>query len=129
MNARRSPTDSLPGELDAAERELALALREALRESEQALDFVATSKLRAARARAIAEPPRPQRRWLLAGLGSSALAVALLVIVARPWPAPTPTPADWAHGEALEVLLDEDDPELYEDLDLYRWLAQGAGNA
>jgi hypothetical protein len=116
-------------ELDQPQRELAQALRSALRESEQ-LDYVASAKLRAARARALEAGQGRDRRWLLAsgGLTAAAIFAALLMTTLRPH---ATRPADSAlfetaeaqQADALDVLTDDNDPDFYEELDLYRWLA------
>lgn len=65
------------------------------------------------------------RVWLLPALASALMLVVAIAIGWSRWPAP-PAAGDQALLEALDVLTDELDPEFYEDLDLYRWLAQPA---
>lgn len=113
--------------LEGEDRVLALALRERLRASE-ALDYVTASRLGAARARALAVHSAPRRWFPGLWLGSGGVAAAaLLVMVVAPWRGPLPVapaaPA-LAQGDALEWLLDENDPEFYEDLELYHWLEE-----
>lgn len=117
------------GDPQAADLAFARQLRDALRDSET-LDYVTRARLGAARARAVAEARKPRglgaTHWL--GLGG-ALAAGLLVAVLAPWRAGVPVPVaptSIAHGDTLELLLDENDPEFYEDLDLYRWI-EGQG--
>ena len=116
-------------ELDQPQRELAQALRSALRESEQ-LDYVASARLRAARARALEAGQNRDRRWLLAsgGLTAAVIFAALLMTTLRPH-ATRPDAsalfetAEAQQADALDVLTDDNDPDFYEELDLYRWLA------
>lgn len=108
-------------ELSPQQRELALRLRQALRESES-LDYVTASKLAAARARAL-QPARSGWNW---AAGSGAVAAMLAVAILAPWRTPAPPAAvitDTAQLEALDALGDEMEPEFYEDLEFYQWLA------
>lgn len=107
--------------LSPQERELAQSLRRALRESEQ-LDYVTASKLAAARARAL-QPARGGWNW---AAGSGAIAAMLAVAILAPWHTPQPPAAattDTAQLEAFDVLGDDMEPEFYEDLEFYQWLA------
>jgi hypothetical protein len=111
-------------ELPDAERQLAQSLRASLRADED-LDFVTASRLRAARARALAAPRPAPRGWLYASGGLTAAAIVAAVIVLR-MPLPTlPHAAETgttAQADAIEILTDDEDADFYEDLELYRWL-------
>ena len=113
-------------ELDETQRALALKLRATLRESER-LDPVTSSRL--ARARAVAEstsPSRPGLLWASGGLTAAAIVAALLLLQfggLQRWRA---DPAEASVADAIEVLTDDMDADFYEDLDLYRWLAEDA---
>jgi hypothetical protein len=118
-------------ELDERDRALAQRLRQRLRAGEE-LDYVTQARLSAARARAVAAAevvrghavaPRHTGWWAAGGLAAAA-ALAVLLVVRTPH-AVVPATAD-----ALELLTDDVDPEFYQDLDMYQWLADsGAGSA
>lgn len=109
-------------DLDEADRALAQRLRTQLRASEE-LDYVTQAKLGAARARAIAAAPRHTGWWLASGGLAAAAVLAVMLVVRTPHPV-APTTVD-----ALELLADDVDPEFYQDLDMYQWLADsGAGS-
>jgi hypothetical protein len=110
-------------DLDERDRALATRLQARLRTSEE-LDYVTQAKLSAARARAVAAAPRHRGWWMATGgLTAAALLAALLVL--RTPHSLVPTTAD-----TLELLTDDVDPEFYQDLDMYQWLADsGAGSA
>ena len=116
-------------ELPEADQQLAQSLQAGLRASEE-LDYVTASRLRAARARAVAAARRPARGGLYAsgGLTAAAIVAAVLLLqaphlsqVAAP---PFPESGAGTQADALDVLTDEVDADFYEDLDLYRWLAR-----
>ena len=66
--------------------------------------------------------------WTSGGLTAAALAAATLLLLSPS--ARTPgIRGEATSADALDVLTDEVDPELYEDLDLYRWLAQEGNRA
>lgn len=99
----------------------------ALRQTER-VDAVMSAKLAAARARALdAAGTAPRRAW--AWPLSGAIAAALLALVMLPAREPAPSPSDYAGGEALDLLIDEQDPQFYEDLPLYQWLDGEAADA
>ena len=109
-------------ELDPQQRSDALKLRASLRAGDE-LDFITRSKLGAARARALeAASPRRSGWWYAGGLTAAAVLALLLVL-----PQQRGTDAVPAY-DALEVMTDELEPEFYEDLDMYRWLAEDNGN-
>jgi hypothetical protein len=112
-------------ELDERDRALARKLRAQLLASEE-LDYVTQAKLSAARARAVAATRRPAGWWMAGGLTAAAVLAAVMVL--RVPDAAAPSAAD-----TLELLTDELDPEFYQDLDMYQWLADpdavpGAGS-
>lgn len=111
-------------ELEERDRELARKLRAQLRASEK-LDFVTQSKLSAARARAVAAASSGQIGWWMATGGLTAAAVLTVLLVVRAPQSVAPSTAD-----TLELMTDDVEPEFYQDLDLYQWLADsGDGSA
>jgi hypothetical protein len=114
-------------ELNEHDRALAQRLRAQLRASEE-LDYVTQAKLASARARAVAAAgataaPGNAGWWAAGGLTAAAVLAAVLVLR-------TPHSAMPATADALELLTDDVDPEFYQDLDMYQWLADsGAGSA
>jgi hypothetical protein len=116
-------------ELGEGERALALRLRAMLRESETT-DVGTAARLAAARARALDAPRPTVPRWLWAPGGLTAAAILAALVVQSGLPGRQPGDArELAAAEALEVLTDEVDADFYEDLDLYRWLAEEDGRA
>ncbi|MFT4045272.1 MAG: hypothetical protein QM661_01115, partial [Solimonas sp.] len=72
----------------------------------------------------VAAPPRNRHwQWAVWGGATAALAVLLLAVL-MPRPVLMPRGGAAASAETLDVLTDDVDPEFYEDLDLYRWLAE-----
>ncbi|MGC4027558.1 MAG: hypothetical protein QM696_01610 [Steroidobacteraceae bacterium] len=115
-------------ELEPEQRQLAQQLRGVLRDSEQ-LDSRTANRLARVRARAVAEAEARHLspwQWASGGLAAAAIIAALTLRFGLPqqWR----STAEPAPAEGLEVLTDDADPEMYEDLDLYRWLAQENGN-
>jgi hypothetical protein len=110
-------------ELDERDRALARKLRAQLRASED-FDYVTQARLSAARARAVAASRRPAGWWFATG-GLTAAAVLAVVLVLRVPQTAAPTTAD-----SLELMTDELEPEFYQDLEMYQWLADtGADSA
>lgn len=106
------------------DREFADAVAQALRASER-LDAAVGARLAAARARALdaaGRPRPPPWAWTLSG----AVAASLLVFALLPWRESATAPADIATVEALDVLTDEMDPEFYQNLELYQWMAESS---
>ncbi len=100
--------------------------REALDARAEALDGATRSRLRQARAQALARARRPvatapRLRWAVA------LAAVLLLAVAVVWQQQASRLAPEA-VEDLEVLASSDDLELYQDLDFYLWLDESDPN-
>jgi len=113
-------------DLDEAQRTAALKLRSILRESER-VDAVTSARLASARARAVAASgtASPQRwLWASGGVTAAAVLAALLLLQSgglQRWRA---DPAEVTAADAIEVLTDDLDADFYEDLDMYRWLAE-----
>ena len=103
-------------------------LRGLLRDSEN-LDMVTAAKLRAARARALDAARKPARPWVWAvPAGAMAVLVATLWMPAmQTATAPVPVAGPTLASEALDVLVDEQSPEFYQDLEMYEWLEQQDG--
>lgn len=122
-------------DLTPEERQWSDSAGAALRRSETQLDAVLTARLRAARARALAEASARPAPWIaapglswLSGAGVGAtLAIGLLAWTLLPKTAVLPEPAgnvNLAGVDALELLTDEQGPDFYENLDLYLWLEE-----
>ena len=105
-------------------------LRGLLRDSEN-LDMVTAAKLRAGRARALDAARTPARPWVWAvSAGAMAVLVATLWMPAvQTTTAPVPSAGSTVASEALDVLVDEQSPEFYQDLEMYEWMDQEAGSA
>lgn len=126
--AWRTPvTDDDLHELPPPHRALARQLRNALRESER-MDPSLAHRLARARAHAVAQgKDGGVPGWLWAPGSVAAAVVAALLVMHLGMPQSGQRPSGGATAEALEVLTDETDLEMYEDLELYRWLAQENG--
>lgn len=111
-------------------RELENSLRQALDARATGLDAATQSRLRQARARAVASAGSPWRIWLNDhhwGLpaGGLAAALALVLAIVQPWQVgerasvslPPIPPA------FLEISSTDVDLELIDDMDFYDWLA------
>jgi hypothetical protein len=108
-------------DLNEHDRALAGKLQARLRATED-LDQVTQARLLAARTRAVAQAPDAGKArhtgWWVATGGLAAAAVLAVLLVVRTPHATVPATAD-----ALELLTDDVDPEFYQDLDMYKWLA------
>ena len=98
-----------------------------LDQSAEALDAATLSRLTQARhaAAELARTRRPQRwrRGLIAAAGIATCALALGIALRAPHGVPTPVPAGVSPPAAVDALAaDEDDFDMYEDLDFYAWL-------
>lgn len=122
-------------DLTPEERQWSDSAGEALRRSEIQLDAVLTARLRAARARALAEASTRPALWgaapglpWLSSVGAGAtLAIGLLAWMLLPKTGVLPEAAgtvNLAGADALELLTDEQGPDFYENLDLYLWLEE-----
>jgi hypothetical protein len=97
------------------------------------LDGATRSRLAQARAAAIDAAGQPEgRRWLrLDGVRVAALGVAAMLAVAVVWlPQQAPEPAvELTAFDDLDILLDEEELDLFEELEFYAWLDAQAGAA
>ena len=109
-------------DLDERDRALARKLRSQLRASEN-LDYVTQAKLSAARARAVADARRPAGWWFATGGLTAAALLAVVLVLRMPQTAPPST------ADSLELMTDELEPEFYQDLDLYQWLADSEADS
>jgi hypothetical protein len=116
-----------PDKTERDDSELAKRARQLFDESVQVLDAETLSRLNRSRQRALAEAKGggAHARWLRwAPAAAGAVAAAAVVIVWNPGSGvdglPRTTPSD------LELLLAEEELEMLEDLDFYRWMALDA---
>jgi cytochrome c-type biogenesis protein CcmH/NrfG len=119
-------TDERLNDLDDAHRAAALKLREVLRASEH-VDPLTASRLARARARAVAESgsgSSPRWIWASGGLTAAAVVAAVLLMQFGGWQRWRADPAGTNVADAIEVLTHDVDADFYEDLDMYRWLAE-----
>ena len=112
-------------EMDERQRALARRLRKTLRDSEEAPDPIASARLAQARARAVAATTRTRPRlWVFGGGLTAAVLLVALLVLSPPLQQITPETSETAALEAMDVLTDDLDNDFYEDLEMYRWLAQ-----
>jgi len=104
---------------DRRDKEFLNRVRTELDRRSGTLDELTVARLRAARHRALEAAP-PRRRWFLAGgiAAATALSGVIAVLVITPATAPLATGL-----EQIELLADAD-PDLYKELEFYRWLAE-----
>ena len=144
LESGRPGAEPGPASESGSEAEFAAALRDLLRSSERQLDFNATTRLAAARARAMAEADAARRApaWFRA-VPAGAFAATVIAVVAM-WallpagfhgPSTAPqtlqsaalSPADTP--ETLDVLSDDGASlAVSEDLDFYQWLDDADGS-
>ena len=110
---------------DDKESRFIAAAKAALDRSTQQLDELTIARLHAARRRAIDTRPR-RLVWLAAGGLATAALTATLVAFLLFAPAVAPPVSGL---EQFDLLSDNDDLELYRDLEFYRWLAEHADAA
>jgi hypothetical protein len=112
---------------DSHERAIAERARALFRDSLRGIDAETRSRLAAARAAAVdaADARRvwwqqPSRLVPIGGVAAALLALALIFKVPEPPVAPIETEA----LNDLEILLEGEDLELFEDLEFYTWLLE-----
>lgn len=104
---------------------LVAMVKEHLDAGVDALDNRTTARLRAARLKAV-ESARGRRgwfrlpRWVAVGGFATAAAAILAVGV---WLSDAPRESAVATADDLEIVAAQDQMQLYEDLEFYRWLA------
>lgn len=103
-------------ELNDDDKDFAERARQALRQSERAMDAATAARLQVVRAHAVALAQKP--RWALQwAMPVGAVAAGLLVFALLPTPVVEP-----AGVETLEILADDLGQEFYQDLEFYEWL-------
>jgi len=128
-----SPDDHRHG--SEADRRFEQRARELWHEAAQRIDPATAGRLRAARRQALdsARTPASPARWLIPA-GACAM-VALAALMVRQPPRPQPVAAPHA-VQAVDADVDNDlppdaeqaDPNLYQNLDFYGWLATNNSN-
>ena len=118
----------MSGQNEHREREIAERARQLFAESVQGVDGHTRSRLARARAKAVEAASTSRRRWLpvptslvpLGGVAAAALAVALI------WQNPgIPSGAMQATVISdLDILLEGENLDLFEDLEFYDWLLE-----
>jgi len=101
------------------EEELIKRVRAELDRGAASLDELTVARLRAARKRALDAPRGRRVGWLATGVGVATATAGLAAWLVF-------TPAGVAPMQGVEALdlLTEADPELYRELEFYRWLAE-----
>jgi hypothetical protein len=110
-----------------AEHDLEERSRQLFTESLAGLDGQTRSRLRQARAKALAAAARPRSRWLdPVRLAPAGVAAAALLAVAVFWSGPEPAvvPVETAVLTDLDILLDGEELDLFEELEFYAWLLE-----
>jgi hypothetical protein len=90
------------------------------------LDKLTLVRLRSARKQALADASKPksvwgQRRWLTPAAGL-ATACLLVVLIGLQWWSPETTQGTLLAAQDMDIMMAQDDLELYSDLEFYRWL-------
>jgi hypothetical protein len=101
--------------------------RRAFESSLARIDTGSRSRLAAARAAAVAAAAGEPRRTAQGRFGFAALAAAAAFAFAVVWlqqPAVAPDSGGLATFEDLDILLDEEELELFEELEFYVWLQE-----
>jgi hypothetical protein len=116
------------GQDEKREREIVERARQLFAESVQGVDGATRSKLAQARAKAVEAASKRSRRWWLApsalvpvgGVAAAALAVALI------WQNPEIPAASMQSTviSDLDILLEGEELDLFEELDFYAWLLE-----
>lgn len=112
---------------DSRDRQLAERARALFAAEVEGLDGATRSRLAEARARAVAAARSRRSVWLapprLAPLGGIAAAVLVAALVWY-WPEPAVEPVEEAVVTDLDLLLEGEDLELFEELEFYSWLLE-----
>lgn len=111
MQNHKDNIDCITRELDAAVDEL---------------DELTLVRLRAARKQALADASKPKsvwggRRWLVPAAGLAATCL-LVILVGLQWWNPETTQSTLLAAQDMDIMMAQDDLELYSDLEFYRWL-------
>jgi hypothetical protein len=99
------------------------------------LDGATRSRLARARQRALAEALQPRSRlWSFGRPAQAAAALAIVavfaaVLIVRDGPAPAPAVAVAEDFSDFDLLLEEDEFDLFEDLEFYAWLDEATDGA
>jgi hypothetical protein len=107
--------------------------RELWHEAAQRIDPATVERLRAARRQALHSAPSPHRtvRWLIPTGAFAVIALATLMVWQPPHPSAKPAQANSLPDAGAELDndlppdADQADPNLYQNLDFYGWLAAG----
>jgi len=109
---------------DQDESALEAGTRELYRESLDGIDAATRSRLTQARHGALQAVPKrwsTALRWLPAGAVSAAVVMAWLLIEQSPNGISQPESL-LAESEEIEILLGEDELEMFEELEFYAWI-------
>lgn len=108
-----------------SEQELLEATRRLLRENERAIDELSIARLRAVRLRALDAKGNPRRLWqIFGGVAAAGIVAALAGVIWLNARSDLPLPADVeGAGADVELLTSKDNPEFYNDIDFYDFLA------
>jgi len=104
------------------DEEFASNLKETFDESVDALDGATLSRLNRSRNEALAELGEPGKRWR-GWMPAAGMATAvLLAVVVLQLPVGIQSVPGVASVTDLEILLDEDSIEMFEELEFYSWM-------
>lgn len=104
-------------------------ITQSLNQQAEAIDTATLSRLQQARTTALEQADNKQQFIPAKALWAGGLMTfaALSIIMIMMWPAAdTLTPDLGNHIADITLITDQDDMELYDDLDFYLWLDQGA---
>lgn len=125
---RRDPNPRNPNQRDLHRDDSQLARRaaERLSRSAEAVDDATRARLRAVRLRALEaldERPRFARPLVFSSVAAlAAVALAVVLVVPRRTMEPSPDRVLGVGLEDIDILGADEDLELYEHLEFYRWL-------
>jgi hypothetical protein len=114
-------------ERDGDERGFEERSRQLFAESVAGLDGSTRSRLRQARASAVASVTRRRRFWFdPVRLAPAGVAAAAILAVAVMWSGPETVvePVESSVLSDLDILLDEEELDLFEELEFYAWLLE-----